>query len=130
MINDPISDMLTRIRNASAVKKTEVRLPYSNIKFAIGKILAAEGFVAAVTKEAEEGHGEIRITLKYDAGSPGIRQVRRVSSPGHRVYAGYADLPKVLSDQGIAIVSTSQGIMTNKEARKRRLGGEVLCNIY
>lgn len=129
MIFDPISDMLTRIRNAAAVKKTEVRLPYSNIKFAIGKILAAEGFVASVNK-TDEGHGEIHITLKYENGASRIRNVRRVSSPGNRVYSGYADLPRVLSDQGIAIVSTSQGIMTNKEARKRRLGGEVICNVY
>ena len=129
MIIDPISDMLTRIRNAAAVKKTEVKLPYSNIKFAIGKVLAAEGYVAGVDK-TDEGHGMIRIVLKYEAGSSHIKQIRRISSPGHRVYAGYADLPRVLSDHGIAIVSTSQGIMTNKEARKRRLGGEVLCNVY
>jgi small subunit ribosomal protein S8 len=129
MIIDPISDMLTRIRNAAAVKKTEVRLPYSNIKFAIGKILAAEGFVASIDK-TNEGHGEIRIALKYEGGESRIRHVSRVSSPGHRVYSGYEDLPRVLSDQGIAIVSTSQGLMTNKEARKRRLGGEVLCNVY
>lgn len=129
MIIDPIADMLTRIRNASSIKKKEIRLPYSNIKFAIGKILAAEGFVASAEK-IDEGHGQIRMVLKYEEDGPRIRHVQRVSSPGHRVYAGYDQLPRVLSDQGIAIVSTSQGVMSNKEARKRKLGGEILCNIY
>jgi small subunit ribosomal protein S8 len=129
MITDPISDMLTRIRNASAVKKTEVRVPYSKLKHAIAKILAEEGYVASVEKLAD-AHGELRIALKYAGKEPSIRSVRRVSKPGQRLYFGHDRLPKVLSDQGIAIVSTSRGVMTNKEARKRRLGGEVLCEVY
>lgn len=125
--------MLTRIRNASMVRKPEVRLPYSNLKYAIAKILAQEGFVTSVEKVREDGmgpSGELRIELKYDGRESAIRNVKRISTPGRRMYAPAAKLPKVLSDQGIAIVSTSQGVMTNKEARKRRLGGEVLCEVF
>lgn len=129
MITDPISDMLTRIRNASMVKKTEVRLPYSKLKFAIAKILAQEGYVASAEKTGTSTNAELRITLRYDDGAS-IHQIKRVSKPGHRSYAGYGELPRVLSDQGIAIISTSQGVMTNKEARKRKLGGEVLCEVF
>jgi small subunit ribosomal protein S8 len=129
MITDPISDMLTRIRNASSVKKAEVRIPYSKMKLAIAKILSEEGYVASIEKVGT-GHGELRITLKYDDGLPSIQNIKRVSKPGHRAYAGYGELPRVLSDHGIAIVSTSQGIMTNKEARRRKLGGEVICEVF
>ena len=129
MITDPISDMLTRIRNASMVRKTEVRLPYSNMKYAIAKILAQEGYVGSVEK-VDAGHGELRIELRYDGKEPVIRNVTRISKPGRRMYSGAATLPRVLSDHGIAIVSTSQGVMTNKEARKRKLGGEVLCEVF
>lgn len=129
MISDPISDMLTRIRNAYMVRKGEVRVPYSNMKFAIAKILAQEGYVTAIDK-VDAGHGEIKITLKYEGGSSVITNIRRVSKPGRRAYSGYKELPHVRSDRGIAIVSTSQGVMTNKEARKRRLGGEVLAEVF
>lgn len=129
MITDPISDMLTRIRNASMVRKTEIRLPYSNLKYAIAKILAQEGYVTSVEK-TDAGHGELRIELKYDGKEPVIRNVKRISKPGRRLYSGALELPRVLSDHGIAIVSTSQGVMTNKEARKRKLGGEILCEVF
>lgn len=130
MNTDPIADMLTRIRNASMVGKPEVRIPYSRVKLAIAKILAAEGYVGTVEKD-NEGHGELKVTLKYATGKESlIRNIKRISKPGGRVYAGYQSLPRVLSDQGIAIVSTSQGIMTNKDARRRKLGGEVLCELY
>lgn len=129
MITDPISDMLTRIRNASNVKKGETRIPASKLKLAIAKILAEEGYVSSFEKVGT-GHGEIRIVLKYDNGSAAISNITRVSKPGHRKFAGFADLPRVLSDRGIAIVSTSQGVMTNKEARRRKLGGEVLCEVF
>jgi small subunit ribosomal protein S8 len=129
MNTDPISDMLTRIRNASMVRKTEVRVPYSNIKFAIAKILKEEGYVGTIEK-VDVNHGEIKIGLRYEAGASTIRNITRVSKPGRRAYAGYEDLPRVLSGHGIAIVSTSRGVMTNKEARKRKLGGEVLCEVF
>ncbi len=128
-MTDPISDMLTRIRNASAVGKPEVRVPYSKLKLAIAKILNAEGYLADIEK-ISAGHGELRLELKYEDGQSKIRNLRRVSKPGRRMYSGHSDLPKVLSDRGIAIVSTSQGVMTNKEARKRKLGGEVLCEVF
>ncbi len=129
MNTDPISDMLTRIRNASLVRKTEVRMPYSKLKHAIAKILMEEGFVMSVDKAAE-GHGELKIALKYDGREPAIRNIKRISRPGRRLYFPHDRLPRVLSDQGIAVVSTSQGVMTNKLARKRRLGGEVLCEVF
>jgi len=129
MTTDPISDMLTRIRNAYLVKRGEVRIPYSNMKMAIAKILSSEGFVAGIEK-VDNGFGEIRISLKYNPDGSVITNIKRVSKPGRREYSGYRDLPRVRSDLGIAIVSTSQGVMTNKEARKRKLGGEVLAEIY
>jgi small subunit ribosomal protein S8 len=121
--------MLTRIRNAYLVKKGEVRVPYSNMKMAIAKILADEGFVTRIEK-VDNGFGEIKISLKYDSGDSVITSIKRVSKPGLREYSGYRELPRVRSDRGIAIVSTSQGVMTNKEARKRKLGGEVLAEVY
>jgi len=129
MITDPISDMLTRIRNASMVRKAVATVPASKLKLAIAKILVETGYLSSVEKLGT-GHGELKLTLKYDNGSAAISSIKRISKPGHRNYAGYGDLPRVLSDRGIAIVSTSQGVMTNKEARKRKLGGEVLCEIF
>lgn len=111
------------------VGKPEVKVPYSKLKMAVAKILSEEGYVGAIEKLAA-GHGELRIELKYEGGEPFIRSLQRVSTPGRRAYAGHGELPRVLSDQGIAIVSTSQGVMTNKEARKRRLGGEILALVY
>lgn len=111
------------------VRKAEVKMPYSKIKFAIAKILAQEGYVSAAEKVAT-GHGELRIELKYAGRDSAIRKIKRVSTPGRRLYSPADGLPKVLSDQGIAIVSTSQGVMTNKEARKRRLGGEIICEVF
>ena len=129
MITDPISDMLSRIRNAVMVRKPGVSVPYSRVKLAIAGVLAQEGYITSVEK-VDGGLEGLRLTLKYGADGPAIRSLRRVSRPGQRAYAGYQDLPRVLSDNGVAIVSTSQGIMTNKEARRRKLGGEVLCEIY
>lgn len=126
---DPIADMLTRIRNAVFAKKTEVFIPLSRIKFEIAKIMEEEKFVKGV--QVLEGERQIKISLKYDAeGAPIIRNLKRVSKPGRRVYVTKDKLPKVLGGLGIAIISTSQGLMTAKEAKKRGLGGEVLCEIY
>lgn len=128
-MTDPISDMLTRIRNAAMARKAEIRLPYSKIKLAIAKILAEQGYIASVSK-TDGVISELVLSLSFNGKEPVIRFVKRISKPGQRVYAPYAELPNVLSGHGIAIVSTSQGIMTNLEARKRRLGGEVLCEVY
>jgi small subunit ribosomal protein S8 len=129
MMTDPISDMLTRIRNAQAVHKTEVSLPYSRIKFAMAKILEKEGYVAKSEQATDGKFPVIRMKLTYENNQPKIQMVRRVSRPGKRIYAKSTELPTVLSGLGIAIVSTPNGLMTNKEARARHLGGEVICEI-
>jgi len=133
MMTDPIADMLTRIRNAVASGKQELTVPYSYIKFAIAQILAREGFIHGVVRQQPKGASfqELKFTLQYGPkkDSP-IHEVTRISKPGRRVYAGYEDLPRVANGLGIAIVSTPQGLMTNKEARKKKLGGEVICQVY
>lgn len=131
MTSDPISDMLTRLRNALAVHKSEVVLPYSNMKFHLAKVLEKEGYVAGVERVETEKFPQLRVGLKYlENNKPSMTHIKRVSTPGRRVYAKTSELPRVLSDIGIAVISTSNGLMTNKEARTRRLGGEVLCEIY
>ena len=128
-MTDSISDMLTRIRNAQAVTKADVAFPYSKLKFAIAKILEKEGYVAKVEQVTDAKFPVIRVTLNYEDRQPKIRMIRRVSRPGNRVYAKSTELPVVLSDIGIAILSTPNGLMTNKEARARHLGGEVICEV-
>ncbi len=132
MFTDPISDMLTRIRNASAVRKAEVVIPFSKIKLAIAQILEQEGFVEKIEND-EEGAAprrDIHIHLKYDGRIPVINGLDRISKPGRRLYVNQDNLPKVRNGMGIAIISTSQGLVTNKEARKRKLGGEIICEVY
>lgn len=130
MMTDPISDMLTRIRNAALVKKTQVVLPSSKMKFAIAKILEREGYIGAVSEEVAKPQKTLTLRLKYENGQSVLHQIRRVSTPGRRVYARADQLPRVLSGIGIAVVSTPNGLMTNKEARKRKLGGEVICEVF
>ena len=126
---DPISDMLTRIRNAVMSKKADVAIPSSRIKFAIAEILKREKFIVNV--EFLEAENKFKISLKYNAeGLPIIRNLKRISKPGRRVYAPKDKLPKVLGGSGISIVSTSAGLMTEKEARQAGVGGEILCEIY
>lgn len=137
-MTDPIADMLTRIRNASMVKKTDVVLPMSKIKFAIANILKEEGWIKDAQILKTEGKknrtsafDELKLVLKYDEnGNPEISSIRRISKPGLRIYSTKDALPKVLNNLGVAIISTSEGVMTNKEARKKGLGGEVICEIY
>ena len=133
-MTDPIADMLTRIRNAQAVSKAEAMVPYSNVKFAIAQILQQRGYVKDVERVPHASVGtafdQIRIVLKYQGKEPAISNLKRVSTPGHRVYVAKDRLPIVLNNVGIAIISTSQGIMTNKDAKKKNLGGEVICDIY
>ena len=131
VVNDPIADMLTRIRNAQIAKHDVVVLPASNTKKAIAKILLAEGYVKSVDFVDEAPQGSIKIALKYVNGKqPVIAGLKRISKPGLRVYARHEELPKVLGGLGIAIVSTSKGLMTDKEARKENIGGEVLAYIW
>lgn len=130
VVNDPIADMLTRIRNAQIAKHEAVTLPASNTKKAIAKILLAEGYVKAVDYVDDGLQGAIKITLKYVGKTPVIAGLKRISKPGLRVYARCEELPKVLGGLGIAIISTSKGLMTDKEARKAAIGGEVLAYIW
>lgn len=131
VMNDPIADMLTRIRNAQIAKHDAVVLPASNTKKAIAKILLAEGYVKSVDFVDDGPQGSIKITLKYVSGKqPVIAGLKRISKPGLRVYARHEELPKVLGGLGIAIISTSKGLMTDKEARKEMIGGEVLAYIW
>ena len=131
VVNDPIADMLTRIRNAQIAKHDVVVLPASNTKKAIAKILLAEGYVKSVDFIDEAPQGSIKISLKYVNGKqPVIAGLKRISKPGLRVYAKSEELPKVLGGLGIAIISTSKGLMTDKEARKEMIGGEVLAYIW
>lgn len=131
-MTDPIADMLSRIRNAAAVRKPEVVVPFAKLKFAIAKILLQQHWVAGVEMiEGEQGSKkEFKIILKYaDNGKPAISELTRISKPSRRVYVSKDELPRVLNNYGIAIISTSQGLMTNKEAGKKGVGGEVICEI-
>ena len=123
MMTDPIADMLTRIRNASTAHKAEVTMPFSKLKFAIATILAREGYLSSVTNAGRD----LQVTLAYKGRQSTIHSLDRISKPGHRTYCKAEELPIVVNHYGLAIISTSQGLMTNKEAKKAGLGGEVLC---
>jgi small subunit ribosomal protein S8 len=135
---DPIADMLTRIRNSAAVNKTEVVMPMSKIKKGIAEILKNEGWILdynVIKTNSEKNknyqYDELKIVLKYKkSGKSAISNIKRISRPGLRVYVGKDELPKVLNNLGIAIISTSKGLMTNFQARKKGLGGEVICEIF
>ena len=128
---DPIADMLTRIRNANSAKHKTVDVPASKMKTAIAEILFREGYIKSFEVISNENQGIIRITLKYDEkGTRVIDGIKRISKPGLRVYAGKEELPKVLNGLGIAIISTSKGLKTDKEAREAGIGGEVLAYVW
>ncbi|MQY52504.1 30S ribosomal protein S8 [Rhodocyclus tenuis] len=126
-MSDPISDMLTRIRNAQMAEKATVAMPASKIKKAIAKVLQDEGYIDEFTVRENDGKPQLEIGLKYYAGRPVIERIERVSRPGLRVYRGADDIPRVMNGLGVAIVSTPQGVMTDRKARASRVGGEVLC---
>ena len=129
-MNDPISDMLTSIRNANDARHDTVDVPYSKVKKAIADILVAEGFVASADTLGEGTHKTIRITLKYEGKTKVLQGLKRISKPGLRIYANVEELPRVLNGLGIDIFSTSKGIMTDKEARKQNVAGELLAYIW
>ena len=130
-VSDPIADMLTRIRNASRARHTEVVVPASRVKREIARILVEEGFIASFSEEQEGPAHHLRLNLKYvDGKAPVVSGLKRISKPGLRVYARKTDIPRVLGGLGIVIVSTSQGIMTGAQARKAQLGGEVLAYVW
>ncbi len=131
MMTDPIADMLARIRNASLVRHKTVEVPASKMKLAIVKILKEEGYIEDYRFVPEGPQGKIEIVLKYDENKrPVIAGMRKISKPGRRVYVKKDELPKVMGGYGIAIISTSQGIMTDHEARRRGIGGEVICEVW
>ncbi|HVY67463.1 MAG TPA: 30S ribosomal protein S8 [Patescibacteria group bacterium] len=130
MYTDPIADMLTRIRNAAAARKTELVLPYSKFKASLAKLLQAEGFVTGV-QELTGQHKMLQIGLKYlDSGEPVIGGIKRVSTPGQRIYLPAEKLPRTNSGLGVTVVSTSKGLMTDRQARKAKVGGEVVCQVW
>ena len=127
-MSDPIADMLTRIRNAQMVEKQTVTMPFSKLKSAIAKVLKDEGYIEGyAVREGEKA--ELEIGLKYHAGRPVIEKIERVSRPGLRIYKGRHDLPQVMNGLGVAIVTTPQGVMTDRKARAAGVGGEVLCYV-
>jgi small subunit ribosomal protein S8 len=126
-MSDPIADMLTRIRNAQATEKPSVFVPASKVKRAIAQVLKDEGYIEDFALRDQEGKAFIEIGLKYYAGKPVIEKLERVSRPGLRIYKGRDDIPRVMNGLGVAIVSTSKGVMTDRRARETGIGGEVLC---
>ena len=126
-MHDPIADMLTRIRNAQLVGHTEVSMPASQLKSAIARVLKDEGYIEDFATRENGAKKELAIALKYYAGRPVIERIERVSKPGLRVYKGRNDIPRVMNGLGVAILSTSRGVMTDRKARADGVGGEVLC---
>jgi len=126
-MSDPIADMLTRIRNAQMTEKVSVAMPSSQLKVAIAKVLKDEGYIEDFRVAGEPAKPQLEIALKYYAGRPVIEKIERISTPGLRIYRGKEDLPKVMNGLGVAIVSTSKGVMTDRKARVSGIGGEVLC---
>jgi small subunit ribosomal protein S8 len=128
-MTDPISDMLTRIRNGQKARKVSVRMPASNAKMAVAKVLKDEGYIADYSTTEDGQKAELSVELKYFEGKPVIENIKRVSKPGLRIYRGKEELPKVLGGLGVAIVSTSAGVMSDRQAREQGIGGEVICVI-
>ena len=128
-ISDPIADMLTRIRNAQAVQKPVVMMPSSKVKVAIAKVLQDEGYIDSFEIKGEAAKPVLNIELKYYAGRPVIERIDRVSTPSLRIYIGRHDIPEVMNGLGIAIISTPQGVMTDRKARANGVGGEVICYV-
>jgi len=129
-IMDQISEMLTIIRNAQAVLKQTVSLPFSNMKYEIARILESEGLVGKIEKKGKKVKKTLEIELKYKEGAPAISGLKRISKPGQRIYVNYREIKSVRNGYGIYVISTSKGLLTNKEARKQKIGGEVICEVW
>jgi small subunit ribosomal protein S8 len=130
-MTDPISDFLTRLRNASKAKLEQCVVPHSTLKASIAEILKNEGYVAGTSEATDErGHKTLVVQMKYVAGAPAITGLNRASSPGRRLYFGYEDIPRVLNGLGISILSTSQGLMKDADCRRHKAGGELICNVW
>lgn len=129
-MTDPIADMLTRIRNAVAIRKPEVIMPLSKVKFSIAKLLEAEGYVASVDKVKEANFDKLKIVLKYEDEKPAISHLKRISKPGQKIYINSKEIPTILNGYGLAVLSTSKGIMTDRQAKAANIGGELMCEIW
>ena len=130
-MTDPISDFLTRLRNASKAGLAECLMPHSKLKESLAGILKAEGFVRAVATGTEErGHKTLIVTMKYVDSAPVITGLKRTSTPGRRIYTGYSEIPRVLNGLGLSIISTSKGLMKDQDARRHKLGGELVCTVW
>ncbi|TSC72993.1 MAG: small subunit ribosomal protein S8 [Parcubacteria group bacterium Gr01-1014_38] len=131
MITDPIANMLTSIRNAQAARKPFVRVPYSRLKHEIAEVLRTAGYIGPVSPASEDSRKLLEVTLLYEAsGQPRIRGLQRISKPGRRWYVRRQEIPRILSGLGVAVLSTSKGLLADAEARKRGLGGEVICTVW
>jgi small subunit ribosomal protein S8 len=128
-LSDPLGDMLTRIRNGQQARLPRIKSPASRLRMNVLEVLRREGYIRGYSRE-DEGHQELAIELKYHNGEPVIRQLKRVSKPGRRVYSGVEDLPRVSNGLGIAILSTPRGVMSDAEAREAHVGGEILCTVF
>lgn len=129
-MSDPVADFLTRIRNALRMGHDSLSLPASNLKEHIAKVLVAEGYIASVEREDDGKQGVLRVGLKYDGRTPAITEIKRVSRPGRRVYVAVADIPRVKNGLGVAILSTSKGVVADRDARRNAVGGELLCTVW
>ncbi len=129
-MQDPIADMLTRIRNGQMAEKKSVTMPFSTKKEAIANVLVEEGFITAVDKAEVDGKPALAVELKYFNGQPVIDTIERVSRPGLRIYKGAGDIPKVNGGLGVSIVSTNKGVMSDRAARQQNVGGEIICNVF
>lgn len=130
-MNDPIADFLTRLRNASRARLEECVIPHSKLKASMAEILKSEGFITAFKDGTDkQGHPTLVVTLKYIDGVPALTGLKRVSTPGRRLYFGYTEIPRVLNGLGISILSTSRGLMKDQDCRRNKAGGELLCNIW
>ena len=130
MVNDPLGDMLARIRNASMRGKSTVRTPASKVRRWVLEVLQAEGYIRGYAEVESKGHKELEIELKYHEGQPVIRELKRISTPGRRVYSSVSDLKPHRQGLGVSILSTPQGVMTDTSAREKNVGGEVLCQVF
>jgi small subunit ribosomal protein S8 len=128
-LSDPLGDMLTRIRNGQAANKVAIKSPASRLRINVLEVLQREGYIRGYEREPD-GHQELSIELKYHNGTPVIRELKRVSKPGRRVYSGVKELPRVYNGLGIAIVSTPRGVLSDSEARDAHVGGEILCTVF
>jgi small subunit ribosomal protein S8 len=128
-LSDPLGDMLTRIRNGQQARLPRIKSPASRLRMNVLEVLRREGYIRGYSRE-DEGHQELAIELKYHNGEPVIRQLKRVSKPGRRVYSGVENLPRVSNGLGIAILSTPRGVMSDAEAREAHVGGEILCTVF